>query len=515
MARTGTTGGMPTARLLEKFARTPPGLLAPSGREERTGWAHKDYQMGALLDRTPDTPYLASDAPQQNGAASRNRLNMQYNGSRGSTGEMPAHPDLFLGHMGDDPRGAGTDPRFDRGRDFIMAKARELEPRFGKSVGHGDMQEAERPWTARSLQRARVEMHEQARHRLKIFTPSKAGRAAGLHVYTGAPVDRRRAIGEGGEHFAGTEGAGRTGKGLGGREGARQGSQKLGSRGFARGSQQDTDFGAADRRRTLARRNQSVAKAMGREEQAARRRTAQAPGVTQFGAGLKSRAPVTAKGREDSGRAAYEALAGHPSARSAQGSAAGRGLHSAKDVGRAQRGVLAPGARGDQLAEKMQRPGRGHQKTGDRTVAGRQIETAYTQAAASGLTAHNYSGAQPQVRRSDLSSQDLARAAAAESSTRAQSGKAPDVRRHDGALQEVARAGADERANVAASGRAREYHGYTQMAGRVHATGAVAAPAVESARRGARFGAGSARADRVTAGESLHENLAAAPGLFE
>lgn len=182
-------GAMPLSALLEKMEVTDPALLPerPNTRPGAgfSGYEVKDHMISELLDRTPDAGYLEADRPRRNPQMAREVLNLRYNGTRGSESEPAKHPELFLGFTGNDPRGAGNDPRFENMRKQMAHRARHLEKTMGTSVGHdggfgeAPHQEAERPWTGPALQQARVALHKDARKRLKIFTTSKDNWAAG------------------------------------------------------------------------------------------------------------------------------------------------------------------------------------------------------------------------------------------------------------------------------------------------------------------------------------------------
>ena len=196
IARGQPYGGMPRDAILEKLEETDPVLVAmhsaPRNRpgEGLTGIPYKDYQVSEIIDRTPDPGFLEQDRPRRNPQMAREVLNLRYNGSRGSHADLPRNPDLFMGFLGDDPRGVENLPRFDKMREQMAHRARQLEVRMGQSVGHdgapgeGPHQVAERPWTGPAIQRARTEMHEQARRRMRIFTTSKDGRSTGRNVAT-------------------------------------------------------------------------------------------------------------------------------------------------------------------------------------------------------------------------------------------------------------------------------------------------------------------------------------------
>jgi len=193
-------GGAPNDAILVKLEETDPRLLQttsnPTGAMYQgrgagfTEEAHKDFAIGAVLDRTPDRPWLAEHETRRDGQLSRSVLNLRYNGTRGSNSDLPRHPDMFLGFTGNDPRGADNTPRFDRMRRQVESRARQLEVRMGISVGHDGApgeaahQVAERPWTGPALQQARVRGHEWMRARTKVFDTSEWGRATGRNQVT-------------------------------------------------------------------------------------------------------------------------------------------------------------------------------------------------------------------------------------------------------------------------------------------------------------------------------------------
>lgn len=197
-------GGIPNDEILFKLEETDPSYLTSSAQARAgtgfTGSEYKDHMISEMLDRTPDPGFLESDRTRRNPQMSREMLNLRFNGTRGTHSEMPRHPDLFLGFTGNDPRGVTNDPRFDEMRKQMEHRVHQLSPQLTDSVGHGggegwsDFQVAERPWTGPSLQKARVDMHEAARKRMKIFTTSKDGRSTSSNVATYSAAQRAAAL---------------------------------------------------------------------------------------------------------------------------------------------------------------------------------------------------------------------------------------------------------------------------------------------------------------------------------
>lgn len=182
-------GAMPADAILEKLEVTRPGSLETDGH---TGYLHKDYMVGEIIDRRPDRGFLESDQPRRNPQASREVLNLRLKGTRGTSSDLPRHPELFIGFTGDDPRGASNLPRMEQFRKHTETRARLHEVRMGDNVGHDGGYdpdrldgtgpeaaahiESERPWTGLDIQRARANIHEQSRRRMKIFKTAREGR---------------------------------------------------------------------------------------------------------------------------------------------------------------------------------------------------------------------------------------------------------------------------------------------------------------------------------------------------
>lgn len=195
-------GGMPADSILQKLEVTDLAYLPPGrqmgGQDSFTGLEEKDDAISALLDRRPDPGFLAAGEATRNPQRSREAINLRYNGTRGSHGDLPRHSEMFVGFTGDDPRGAQTDPRFEQMREQMTHRMNQLVPQMGENVGHGGgeygeaYQEAERPWTGPSLQAARVKGHIAARDRMKVFSTAKEGRSTNGTVAAGRAATRGR-----------------------------------------------------------------------------------------------------------------------------------------------------------------------------------------------------------------------------------------------------------------------------------------------------------------------------------
>jgi hypothetical protein len=191
-------GGLPHAALLSKLEETDPALLPGSA-----DGAYERYLRGEIIDRTLDAPYLESDQARRDPALSRGLLNLRYNGTRGSNPELPRHPEMFYGFMGDDPRGVVNDPRLDEVRGHMAARAAGLTARMGNN-DHYHL--AERPWTGQAISYAMKEVHRRQKANTRIFTTSKEGRVQGRQTafdeYAAGDL-RAAAMGAGGESIGG------------------------------------------------------------------------------------------------------------------------------------------------------------------------------------------------------------------------------------------------------------------------------------------------------------------------
>ena len=198
-------GGMPYDEIVRKLEVTDPrlvsevrgtGLYEDDPREDYT-----DYVRSEIIDWSPDDVFLESDHPRRDPSVSRTMLNMRYNGGRGPNDfRLPQHPELFIGFTGNDPRGASTDPRFDKARAHMAARARGKEVRMGHNVGHGDFVDADRPWGGMALEYDKQEMFRRVKDHAKWFPATKVGRPWGRNVVADNVygVGQRRAVIRGG-----------------------------------------------------------------------------------------------------------------------------------------------------------------------------------------------------------------------------------------------------------------------------------------------------------------------------
>lgn len=154
-------GGMPYEFLMEKFEET---------HTDNTDYAYNDYMRSEITDWGSDKPFLESDESRRDSNLSNMKINSHYNGSRGKI-DTPHHPDLFYGFMGNDPRGASLDPKFDM-RPHIGARTNIIVP----TMGHNDDYHiAESPWTYQSISKGTKEIHKRQKQNLKIFSRQCVG----------------------------------------------------------------------------------------------------------------------------------------------------------------------------------------------------------------------------------------------------------------------------------------------------------------------------------------------------
>ena len=180
---------MPHDAILEKLEETDPRYIAPVagygtfyGPEEQLEAAMR----AEIIDREPDRPWLESDAPRRNPNASIVALNVRYANGRGAHND-PRHSELFYGFTGNDPRGASTDPRFDKARAHTAARFRGLEGRMGDNVGHGGGPGgghivSDRPWAPGRRSYDMKEAHRRQRSQLRVFDTTRAQTSTGLYV---------------------------------------------------------------------------------------------------------------------------------------------------------------------------------------------------------------------------------------------------------------------------------------------------------------------------------------------
>ena len=168
-------GGMPHSALLKKMAVT----RAPEDEDEDPADVTNAYIRSEIIDRSPDPPAMESDTIRRDPGFSKRLLNLRHNGTPGSRPELPRHPEMFYGFTDNDPRGAGTDPRFDKMRAHLATRAANLEVSMGNN---DDNAINESPWTGQSISFALKHVLKQVRKNTKIFTAQREGKPTGRNV---------------------------------------------------------------------------------------------------------------------------------------------------------------------------------------------------------------------------------------------------------------------------------------------------------------------------------------------
>ena len=182
-------GGIPFDLITKHYEQTDPALIAASKYTDAyNDDPHSDYDnyvRAEIVDWSPDVPYLESDHARRDPGLSRSQLNLRYNSTRGSRPELPRHPEMFIGFIENDPRGALIDPRLDQIRGIMSSQAANLTVRMGDNDDNG---ETERPWTGQSISYGMKYVQDQVKKNTKIFTTEKDGRPFSRNLVTDAPT---------------------------------------------------------------------------------------------------------------------------------------------------------------------------------------------------------------------------------------------------------------------------------------------------------------------------------------
>ena len=179
-------GGIPYDLITKHYEETNPALIdANKYSTPFTESEYDNYVRAEIVDWSPDVPYFESDHARRDPALSRSQLNLRYNSTRGSRPELPRHPEMFIGFVENDPRGALLDPRMDQMRGHMSAQAANLTVSMGNN---DDFSLAERPWTAQSLSYDMKYIQQQQKKNMKIFTTEKDGRPYSRNLVLDAPT---------------------------------------------------------------------------------------------------------------------------------------------------------------------------------------------------------------------------------------------------------------------------------------------------------------------------------------
>ena len=131
---------------------------------------YDNYARSTIIDWGPDPIFHESDKTRRDPSISVSTLNLRYNGTRGSEPDLPRHPEIFYGFMGDDPRGSENNPRMDLMAQHLTSRAPNLIVRMGNN---DDNHVAERPWTNQDIDRGMKDIHRRYRKEARIFSIEK------------------------------------------------------------------------------------------------------------------------------------------------------------------------------------------------------------------------------------------------------------------------------------------------------------------------------------------------------
>lgn len=167
-------GGIPYTSILSKLEETD---MEDTDDYNDNGveYKYKSSARAEIIDRNPDKPYFESDQARRNPVMSRQKLNLQYNGTRGNSAELPAHPEMFVGFIDQDPRGINLDPILAKSREHLSgSKAARMQVSMGNN---DDNLIVERPMTNYEIDENRKKMHNFSRKNTKVFSRDRLGQS--------------------------------------------------------------------------------------------------------------------------------------------------------------------------------------------------------------------------------------------------------------------------------------------------------------------------------------------------
>jgi hypothetical protein len=167
-------GGIPYDNILYKLEET---RNDTSNIEDE----YDNYARSTIIDWGPDPIFHESDQTRRDPSLSVSTLNLRYNGTRGSEPDLPRHPEIFYGFMGDDPRGSENNPRMDLMAQQLTSRAPNLIVRMGDN---DDNHIAERPWTNQDISRDMKNIHRRYRNEARIFDIEKINRPWSNNIST-------------------------------------------------------------------------------------------------------------------------------------------------------------------------------------------------------------------------------------------------------------------------------------------------------------------------------------------
>lgn len=167
-------GGIPYTHIMQKLEETDMGEYDNDEYDDNgVEYKYRSLARSEIIDRNPDKPAFEADQARRNPTMSRQKLNLQYNSTRGNSAELPSHPEMFMGFMDADPRGTMTDPRLEKMRDYMTgAKAARMQVPMGNN---DDNLIVERPMTNMEIDENRKRGHLFTRQNLKVFSRDRLG----------------------------------------------------------------------------------------------------------------------------------------------------------------------------------------------------------------------------------------------------------------------------------------------------------------------------------------------------
>jgi hypothetical protein len=238
--------------LIHKLEETDPDLVADVHGDDgfhTVEGEYNSYCREEIVDRQPDAPFAESDHARHDTAHSRSMINLRYNGTRGSSGKGPSHPDLFVGFTGNDPRGVDNTPRLDEVRRQMGARAGRMQVQMTDNAISG---EADRPWSGAAISYGMKEIQKRVKSSAKIFAGQKTAQALSNNTGTEGWLHR--------QSRAGVIAGGAEGMGVAARFGASgdQGDGSGATGGAARRVDRATDSESAPWRHTTGDANLAV-----------------------------------------------------------------------------------------------------------------------------------------------------------------------------------------------------------------------------------------------------------------
>jgi len=116
-----------------------------------------------------DPPFTENDRPKRSHELSTNQINLRQHGTRGNC-IYPAHPELFIGSIGSEPRGRLLDPRLNLLRDQMEPRINQMQIRMGYN---DDSHVTEKPMTNQAIDTAIKDIQKTLTRNIKVFPIQK------------------------------------------------------------------------------------------------------------------------------------------------------------------------------------------------------------------------------------------------------------------------------------------------------------------------------------------------------